>query len=119
MISTPPTKAALVDAARNIALGWLTWLNAVRDHATFDEVAATLDPGSLDAGDGVTATATVRGARVGDFATASFDEIEAGITISAAVTAADTVSVTFLNLSGGTVDMASGTVRVRVSRRLT
>lgn len=76
--------------------------------------AATYDPPSLNDGAGDTATVTATGAALGDFATASFSEPLQGITVSAWVSAANTVSVRFQNESGGVVDLASGTLRVRV-----
>lgn len=78
--------------------------------------SATYDPGSLADGAGVTTTVTATGASLGDFAQASFSLDLQGITVSAWVSAADTVSVRFQNESGGVVDLASGTLRVRVSK---
>jgi len=66
-------------------------------------------------GDGSTASTTVTatGAAMGDFAAASMDvALPAGLMLSAAVTAADTVTVTLNNRSGATQDLASGTLRV-------
>jgi hypothetical protein len=45
---------------------------------------------------------------------AAFSLATSGITITAWVSAADTVSVRFQNESGGALDIASGTLRVRV-----
>jgi hypothetical protein len=39
-----------------------------------------------------------------------------GITVTAYVSAANTVSVRFQNESGGTLDLGSGTLRVRVRK---
>lgn len=65
-------------------------------------------------GDASTAstTVTVTGAAMGDFAQASMDvALPAGLTLSASVTAADTVTVTLTNRTGSTQDPASGTLR--------
>lgn len=78
--------------------------------------SATFDPGNLVDGAGTTTTVTVTGAALGDFADASFSLDLQGITLSAWVSAADTVSVRFQNESGGPLDLASGTLRARVRK---
>lgn len=78
--------------------------------------SATYDPGNLADGAGVTTTVTVTGAAAGDFARASFSNDLQGITLTAWVSAADTVSVRFQNESGGVLDLASGTLRARVDK---
>jgi hypothetical protein len=76
--------------------------------------SATYDPPSLIDGAGTTTTVTVTGAALGDFALASFSLDLQGISVTAYVSAADTVSVRFQNESGGTLDLASGTLKARV-----
>lgn len=74
------------------------------------------DPASLADGVGATTTITVTGAALGDMVTGlSFSLDLQGITLTGWVSAADTVSVRFQNESGGTLDLASGTIRARVS----
>jgi hypothetical protein len=80
------------------------------------EASITYDPPSLAAGAGVTTTLNVTGAALGDFARASFSVDLQGITLTAWVSAADTVSVHFQNRTTGALDLASGTLRVRVER---
>lgn len=78
--------------------------------------SAVYDPASLADGVGATTTVTVTGAALGDFVTGlSFSLDLQGITMTAYVSAANTVAVRFQNESGGTLDLASGTIRVRVS----
>jgi hypothetical protein len=78
--------------------------------------SATYDPGSLNDGAGATTTVTVTGAALGDFVTGvSFSLDLQGITVTGWVSSSNTVSVRFQNESGGTLDLASGTLRVRVS----
>lgn len=84
--------------------------------ATILAGSATYDPASLSDGAGVTTTVTATGAAVGDFAEASFSNDLNGITLTAWVSAADTVSVRFQNESGATRDLAEGTLRVRVRK---
>ncbi len=76
--------------------------------------SATLDVASLVDGAGATSTVTVTGAALGDFVLVSLGVDLAGITVTGYVSAADTVSVRVQNESGGTLDLASTTVRVRV-----
>lgn len=76
--------------------------------------SATYDPASLADGEGVTTTVTVSGAALGDFAIASFSNALQGVTVTAWVSATDTVSVRFQNESGGVLDLASGTLRAGV-----
>ena len=65
-------------------------------------------------GDEEVGEVTVTGAVLGDFCVASFSLDVADLAITAAVTAADTVTYQLLNNTGAAVDLASGTVRVRV-----
>ena len=71
-------------------------------------------PPSLAAGVGGTAAVTVTGAALGDYVVASFSNSLQGIQLSADVSAADTVTAIFYNGTGGTIDLASGTLRARV-----
>lgn len=60
-------------------------------------------------------TVTVTGARVGDLCLATHSQITtAGWVVSACCDSNDSVTVTALNVSGGTLDLASGTLRVMV-----
>ena len=60
---------------------------------------------------------TVTGAALGDFASASFSLDITDMELTAAVTAANTVTVVLSNATNGTVDLASGTILVRVDAR--
>jgi hypothetical protein len=79
--------------------------------------SAVYDPISLAAGAGVTTTVSVPGAALGDFVQTSFSLDTSGILLTSWVSAANTVSVRFQNQTGGTLDIASGTLRVRVSKQ--
>lgn len=74
----------------------------------------TYDAGSIADGDEEVGEITVTGAALGDFCIASFSLDVADLAITAAVTAANTVTYQLLNNTGGAIDLASGTVRVRV-----
>ena len=76
--------------------------------------SVTYDAASLSDAAGTTKTVSVPGAALGDFAMASLSVDLAGITMTAYVSAADTVAVRLQNESGGTLDLASATLRVAV-----
>lgn len=78
------------------------------------EGSTTYDPPNLADTGGATTTVTATGAALGDFAIASFSLDLQGISLTAYVSATDTVSVRFQNESGGALDLSSGTLRVRV-----
>jgi len=95
------------------------WVNnsgqVVEIGRNFDSLqgSATYDPANLVDAAGATTTVTCTGAILGDFAEASFSLDLQGITLTAWVSAANTVSVRFQNESGVGIDLASGTLRVR------
>lgn len=78
--------------------------------------SATYDPPSLADGAGVTTTVTVTRAVVGDVAEASFSNALQGILLTAWVSGTNTVSVRFQNETGGTIDLASGTLKAAVRK---
>ena len=79
--------------------------------------SATYDPPNLLDGAGATTTVTVTGAALGDLVECvSFSLDLQGITVTGYVSAANTVSVRFQNESGGTLDLGSGTLLVRVRK---
>ena len=81
------------------------------------KVTCTLDAGSLADGAGESDTITVPGVALGDMVLGlSFGVSEAGITITGYVSAANTVTLRVQNESGGTVDLASTTVKLVVAR---
>lgn len=77
----------------------------------------TLDVASLADGVGATSSLTVPGVKLGDMVLGrSLSVSLQGITLSADVTADNTVQLRFQNESGGTLDLASATIRVLVAR---
>ena len=72
------------------------------------------DPPNLVNGSETTTNLTVTGAALGDFVRTSFSLDLQGIKLTAYVSAADTVTCVFSNHTGGALDLASGTLRVRV-----
>jgi len=74
----------------------------------------TYDAGSIADGDEEVGEVTVTGAALGDFCIASLSIDVADLVLTAQVTAANTVTYQLANNTGGAVDLASATVRVRV-----
>lgn len=72
--------------------------------------SATYNPPSLANGASTTTNVTVTNAALGDAAQAAFSLSLQGIAIAASVTAANTVTVTLTNNTGGTLDIANGTL---------
>ena len=75
---------------------------------------ATWDPGSIASGAKEAKDVTVTGAALGDFALVSFSLDVADVTLTADVTATNTVTALLANNSGGAVDLGSGTLKVLV-----
>ncbi len=75
----------------------------------------TWDPASTASGAAASTTLTVTGAALGDVVSAGFSlALPDGVTISGSVSAPSTVRLTLGNLSGGPVDLSSGTIRADV-----
>ena len=82
-------------------------------------VSATLNADSLADGAGDTDTVAVPGVALGDMVlSASLAVDVAGLIVTGYVIAANTVSIRFQNETGGTVDLASATLRLVVVRSL-
>lgn len=82
-------------------------------------VRATLNADSLNDGAGDTDTVAVPGVALGDMVIgASLGVDLVGLTVTGYVSAANTVSIRFQNESGGTVDLASSTLRLVIVRPL-
>ncbi len=79
--------------------------------------SATWNPGNIADGDEQTQTVTVTGAALGDFVTAvSFSLDVSDLQLTADVTVANQVTCVLSNSTGGNIDLAEGTVRVRVNK---
>ena len=80
-------------------------------------VTATLDASSLADGVGETNTIAVPGVKLGDIVLEVSMGVDiSGISVTSFVSAANVVSVRFQNESGGTLDLASTTIRCVVVR---
>ena len=80
------------------------------------EASKTWNPSALTASpcDVTDETITVAGAKLGDYAIASFSLDVSDVILDANVTSANTVTVTASYTGDVTKDLASGTLRVRV-----
>lgn len=78
------------------------------------QTTATWDPSSIANGGIESTTVTVAGANLGDFAIASFSISLQGMEMTASVSATNTVTVVLSNLTGASIDLASGTLSVLV-----
>ena len=76
--------------------------------------SVTYDPPSIAAGGQATTTVTITGVALGDTVTASFSNSLNGLTLSAYVSSANTVTCVFFNPTAGAIDLASGTLRAKV-----
>lgn len=91
------------------------YLTAVIDNSRLT-YSAIYDPPSLAAGAQTTTTIAAAAAALGDFVKVSFSNDQSGITFTAYVSSAGTVTVILRNGTAGTIDLASGTLRVRVDK---
>lgn len=103
--------------------GYLDQVRSLPSYAPSVEVAReatfTWDPGSVSAGASVTTTVTVSRLKVSNLA---FVQVAApyslqGLIVTGYASGTDTVTVVLSNPTGGAVDLASGTWRVRVTGR--
>ena len=81
------------------------------------EGSDTWDPGSIADGEEDAKDVTVTGAILGDFAIASFSRDVTDLVLNAQVTAADTVTCILANNTGGAIDLAEGTIYVKVIKK--
>lgn len=78
-------------------------------------VTTTFDPASLTTYTGsVSSDITVTGAALGDYVLVSAPYDQAGVIAQGYVTADDTVNIVVFNATGSTVDLASGTWKIKV-----
>ena len=75
------------------------------------------DAGSIADGDEEAKEVTVTGAALGDFVLASLSIDVADLVLTGAVTAANTVTLSLANNTGGAIDLASCTAYARVMKR--
>jgi len=98
-------------------------ISDLTNHQAIRDILATLVPltasavynaGSIADGDEAAVETVVTGAALGDFVLVSLEVDLADLVLSASVTATDTVTSVLANNTGGAVDLASTTLRIRV-----
>jgi hypothetical protein len=136
-------QALIIPAGTEVIDAWLRVITAETDDATVDfgygsdanyfganlnvdatgvakrvlEASETWDAGSIADGDEEEEDITVAGAALGDRAVAVLEVDTADLTVTAAVTAEDQVTVTVANNTGAAVDLASTTLTVYVFKQ--
>lgn len=79
--------------------------------------STTWNPGNIAANADEHKEVTVPGAELGDYVIASFSLALSHLVLTAEVSAANTVEVQLFNHTGGAIDLAEGTLYVRVFKR--
>lgn len=80
------------------------------------DFSTTWDPPAISAGSYTTQVFAVTGATLNDFVHISHSQPLAGCILSGQVTAADQVTAHIFNPTGSTVNIAGGTLKVRLTR---
>jgi hypothetical protein len=118
MFIDPPPKTEKIEEL-------VEWCEKLHQRVLQDDLfgSATWNPGNLvdDDTDGdhlAVKAVTVTGAALGDYAIAAFSLDVTDLQMDAQVTAADTVTCTLSNSTDGAVNLGSGTVYVRVFKRV-
>lgn len=106
--------AILRGTYKDIYLAFVTLVRITGEGKTEE---ATWNPANIAAGSSTSVAVTVSGAALGDFALASFSLDLSGCALSAYISAADTVTVVLFNPTVAAVDLAEGTLTVRVQKK--
>ncbi|MEZ0003814.1 hypothetical protein [Sinorhizobium fredii] len=111
------TEKSRIEAdAPNISIAGAVYADADFSSNIFiGKARAVYNPPSLVNGGSDTTTLIVTGAALGDRVTVAFGDTQ-GVTMTASVTAANTVSVRFQNNTGATVDVVQSAIIVQVYR---
>jgi len=108
--------AAVTSAIATALTPYITQANADASYVSLANVlngSKTYDPPSLTTGTQATTTITVTGLVPGDYVQASFSLDLQGMILTAYCSVANTATAVMLNMTGGTVDLASGTLKCR------
>jgi len=91
----------------------------IEDLDTITQIQTTINPSSLVDGAGETHQVTeVIGAVIGDFVVVSAPYDLQGLTVTSYVQSNNTVEIRIQNETGGTIDLASGTWRILLIKRI-
>lgn len=114
---SPPNKNNIAEKDSTVTLPWAQWFGIVAMWMQRVRVISVdIDWPSIPAGAYRYAEVTIPGVRIGDFAAASTEPGDRDIGLVATVTADNTVTVWAMNFGPGAVDLAAGTLRVRVEK---
>lgn len=98
----------MYDSEGNMTASWLHWFSNLIDSVPFFRAkAVTLDPGSIGANTTATETVTFNGVTTNDLVAVNKPSHTTGLSVSAFVSAADTVTLVFMNATGGAIDPGS------------
>lgn len=112
-----PTPSEVVDGRRFLSLAWRGWASKLGNFiGAVTIIDGSYNPPNIASGASVTVAVTAAGVGALDFAQATFSPLTPGMVLFAQVTGANTVAVTIRNETGGAVDMAAGTLRIRTER---
>lgn len=117
-------ESAIIESEKNLTVEFASFINcklySVRGYvpSSLRGRRAVFDPSNLVSGTSESTTVTVTGARVGDVAFAGFGLDLQGVSLSAYVSADDTVTATFSNNTGVDVNLGSSYINAFVSRAM-
>ena len=80
------------------------------------DFSTAYDPSAIAAGTSISQVFTVTGALLGDFTHHSFSQNLAGVVMTSYVNQAGQVTVVLFNPTGSTVNLAGGTIKLRLTR---
>jgi hypothetical protein len=113
----PPNMSVLIERDGTPTLSWAGWFGVVALWIQRTRVLTfNVDLPSIASGAAASVQVTIPNVKLGDFAAASLDPMNADLAISAAVSANDQVTVWVANYGASAIDLAAGTMRVKVER---
>jgi len=118
-VSDIPKHTAPLDERNNFSYHWMRWFGALRDasskQATYE---VSFNPASIAANTVSRQTVTVTGITTNDIITVNPPALTSGLELLGyRVSAADTVTLTFWNSTGGAIDEAAGTYLIHSVRK--
>lgn len=112
-----PEKSPVASREGTMSLQWLAWLGALATWVRRVRVFYfAVDVPSIPSGGNWTGTYSLTGVAAGDFVTATLDPTDAGLVVTAQVTAANTVAVVAQNITVGAIDLAAGTIFIKTEK---
>lgn len=117
VIPPPPVRSGALARDGTFSLQWLAWLSGVTLWIQRVRVYSfAVDVPLIGAGASWVADYAIGSVQPGDFAQAALDPSDGGLVVTAQVTAINTVRVRAQNLTGAGIDLAAGTIFIRVEK---